>query len=129
MYSLLLNPSSGFCMIHDLGLLVNNGLFDLDGVQKFANCLMAYHVYCGHHSLYEVMEIYNRQLDYIAWEAYERRMQLSMQNIFSKVNNHLPYFDNDYAMERRLPYGHVAKYETFLHTSYAIKCLYSLQTI
>lgn len=112
-----------FCMILDLGLLVNNRLFDLDGMQKFANCLMAYHVYCGHHSFYEVMEIYNRQLDYIAWEAYEGRMHLPVQNIFSAANNDLPYFKNDQAAERCLPYGHVAKYETFIHASYANKVL------
>lgn len=114
-----------FCMIHDLGLFINNDLFDLDGVQKFANCLMAYHVYCGHHSFYEVMEIYNRQLDYIAWEACSGRVQLSMQNIFSDADNDIPYFDNEHAVERSLPYGHVAKYETFLHASYANKVLIS----
>lgn len=108
-----------FCMIHDLGLFLESGRFDLESAQIFANCFMAYHVYCGHHSLYEVMEIYNRQLDYIALEAQAGHVALSIPDLFTNSESDVRYFDDKNVVERRLPYGHIGEYRGFLHANYA----------
>jgi hypothetical protein len=94
--------------------LKDNGLFDLDKAQIFANCLMAYFVYCGHHSVLEIMEIWNRQLDFL---AIERPEQLTAGIIPSEATT-LPYVDEFEAVERKLPYAVVGNYSNFLHPMY-----------
>ena len=95
--------------------LKTDGLFDLDKAQIFANCLMAYLVYCGHHSVLEIMEIWNRQLDFV---AIERPEQLPIGIIPSETTT-LPYMDETNAVERKLPYAVVGNYSNFLHPMYA----------
>ncbi len=95
--------------------LKNNGLFDLDKAQIFSNCLMAYLVYCGHHSVLEIMEIWNRQLDFM---AIERPEQLAVGIIPSEATT-LPYVNEISAVERKLPYAVVGNYSNFLHPMYA----------
>ncbi|KTD63970.1 hypothetical protein Lspi_1489 [Legionella spiritensis] len=95
--------------------LKTNGLFDLDKAQIFANCLMAYLVYCGHHSVLEIMEIWNRQLDFV---AIERPEQLRVGIIPSEATT-LPYMEETGAVERKLPYAVVGNYSKFLHPMYA----------
>ena len=95
--------------------LKDNGLFDLDKAQIFANCLMAYLVYCGHHSVLEIMEIWNRQLDFL---VIERPEQLPIGIIPSEATT-LPYVDEINAVERKLPYAVVGNYSNFLHPMYA----------
>lgn len=95
--------------------LKSNGLFDLDKAQIFANCLMAYLVYCGHHSALEIMEIWDRQLDFL---VIERPEQLAIGIIPSEVTT-LPYIEEANAVERKLPYAVVGNYSNFLHPSYA----------
>lgn len=104
--------------------LQENGLFDLEKAQIFANCLMAYLVYCGHHSVLEIMEIWNRQLDFV---AIERPEQLSIGIIPSEATT-LPYIDETDAVERKLPYAIVGNYSNFLHPMYADEVIQRTKT-
>ena len=88
--------------------------FDLKKVQIYANCLMGYYVFCGHHSVVEVMEVWNRVLDYVAIYHPE---QLPSE-IFPKTPSEQPY-GNQITVEELLPYGHVGNYKHFLHKDYA----------
>lgn len=96
-----------------------DGLFDLDKAQIFANCLMAYLVYCGHHSVLEIMEIWNRQLDFV---AIERSEQLPIGIISSEATT-MPYMEQTDVVERKLPYAVVGNYSTFLHSMYATEVI------
>ena len=107
--------AKNFMMLHGMELFKqSNGLFDLRKAQIFANCFMAYLVYCGHHSFLEVIEIWNRQLDYLAIEKPE---QLA-KNILPSVPSAIPYMNDLDAIERKLPYTHIGNYSSFLHSSY-----------
>lgn len=101
--------------------LTNDGLFDLDKAQIFANCLMAYLVYCGHHSVFEIMEIWNRQLDFIAIE----RPEQFTTGIIPGEPTTAPYMDEPNAVERKLPYARIGNYSNFLHASYVNQILAS----
>jgi hypothetical protein len=121
---LIASPSNAtaksLIMAQGMGLfLKGDGLFDLDKAQIFANCLMAYLVYCGHHSVLEIMEIWNRQLDFL---AIERPEQIVAGMIPSEATT-LPYIDEMDAVERKLPYAVVGQYTSFLHPSYADKVI------
>ncbi len=121
---LIASPSNSaaknFIMAHGLGLFrQENGLFDMNKAQIFANCLMAYLVYCGHHSFLEVVEIWNRQLDFLVIEKPE---QLPPGTI-PGIPTILPYMDEPEAVERKLPYARVGKYSSFLHPLYADKVI------
>lgn len=117
---LIASPSNAtaksLIMAQGLKLFVNDqGTFDFDSAQIFANCLMAYLVYCGHHSALEVMEIWNRQLDFVAIEHPE---QLPSGIIPSSPTTG-SYFQELEAVERKLPYAHVGNYSNFLNHMYA----------
>jgi hypothetical protein len=117
---LIASPSNAtaksLIMAHGMGLfLKQQELFDLDKAQIFANCLMAYLVYCGHHSVFEIMEIWNRLLDFLAIEHPE---QLPSGIIPSEATT-LPYMHETNAVERKLPYAVVGNYSNFLHPMYA----------
>jgi hypothetical protein len=90
------------------------GAFDLENAQIFANCLMGYFVFCGHHSFLEVMEVWNRLLDYVAIYHPE---QLPV-GTFPIVPSEQPYMNNP-SVERSLPYGRIGDYRHFLHPGYA----------
>ena len=116
---LIASPSNAtaksLIMAQGMDLFLNpDGLFDLDKAQIFANCLMAYLVYCGHHSVLEIMEIWNRQLDFV---AIERPDQLPI-GIISGEATMMPYMEETDAVERKLPYAVVGNYSNFLHPMY-----------
>lgn len=117
---LIASPSNAaaksFIMGHGIGLFTQaNGLFDFDKAQVFANCLMAYLVYCGHHSFLEVAEIWNRQLDFL---AINRSAHLPV-GIIPVIPTTLPYFLEEKAVEKKLPYGKVGDYSSFFLKAYA----------
>lgn len=122
---LLASPSNAaaktFMMANGIGLFLKqeNGLFDFDKAQIFANCVMAYLVYCGHHSFLEVAEIWNRQLDYVGIEKPE---QLPT-GIIPTVATVEPYFNYQDAVERKLPYAVIGEYSRFLHPLYTDKVM------
>ena len=97
--------------------------FDLEKAQIYANCLMSYYVFCGHHSFLEVMEVWNRVLDYVAIYHPE---QLPAE-IFPKMPSEQPYI-NQIKIEDRLPYGHVGNYKHFLNVNYADTILKSAES-
>lgn len=106
-----------FMMAHGLNLFLDGDeKFNLDTAQMFANCVMAYLVYCGHHSCVEVMEVWNRALDYLAIEHPE---QLPDMLSISNDNSFTAYMEEESAIERKLPYVRVGSHESFLHESYA----------
>lgn len=121
---LIASPSNAtaksLIMAQGMNLFVkNDGLFDLDKAQIFANCLMAYLVYCGHHSVLEIMEIWNRQLDFL---VIERSEQLPLGMIPSEAST-LPYVEDTDIVERKLPYAVVGNYSNFLNPMYASKVI------
>jgi hypothetical protein len=83
--------------------------FDLEKAQLYANCLMGYYVFCGHHSFLEVMEIWNRLLDYVA--------------IYHPEQLPAGIFPD----EQSLPYGRIGDYRYFLHVDYADRLLKTAQ--
>ena len=91
-----------------------NQRFDLDKAQIFSDCFMAFYVRCGHHSLSEVAEVYNRLLDYVAIEL-PSQLPSSMQvsNCYDKS-----YMLDPDVMERKLPYYVYGDYASFFHLSY-----------
>lgn len=93
--------------------------FDIDKAQLFANCLMGYFVYCGHHSVVEVMEIWNRYLDDL---VLRHREQLSSV-LSPSTPSTTAYFDDPEAVERKLPYGKIGDHASFLHPSCATAVL------
>ena len=108
--------AKNFMMAHGMELFKQeDGLFNFKSAQIFANCFMAYLVYCGHHSFLEVIEIWNRQLDYLVIEKPE---QLS-KNLTHMEHSDKPYMEEEAALERKLPYAIIGDYESFLHSSYA----------
>ena len=115
---LIASPSNAaakvFMMSQGMGLFLRNGQFDLEKAQIFANCVMAYLVYSGHHSFIEVAEIWNRQLDFLAIEHPE---QLPADIILSQSID-MPYMENTDIPERKLPYALVGDYSRFLHPDY-----------
>lgn len=90
-------------------------LFVLAKAQIFANCIMAYLVYCGHHSFLEVAEIWNRQLDFL---LIEKPKQLPTDTT-TPGSTKLPYMNDPNVVEKKLPYAKIGDYASFLHTSYA----------
>lgn len=116
---LIASPSNAaaknFMMSQGMGLfLQDGGQFNLDKAQIFANCVMAYLVYSGHHSFLEVTEIWNRQLDFV---AIERPEQLPVGSIPSEPTV-VRYMEAADAPERKLPYAIVGNYSNFLHPRY-----------
>lgn len=101
-------------MSQGMGLFLQGGQFNLDDAQIFANCIMAYLVYSGHHSFLEVAEIWNRQLDFVAIEHPE---QLPAGIIPSEPTD-IRYIEDADAPERKLPYAIAGNYSHFLHASY-----------
>jgi len=89
--------------------------FDVDKAQIFANCLMGYFVYCGHHSVVEVMEIWNRYLD----DVVLRHPEQLPSTLFPNTPSTIAYFDDPEAVERKLPYGKIGDHTSFLHPSCA----------
>ncbi|MFY7698397.1 MAG: hypothetical protein ACOVQX_06285 [Legionella sp.] len=115
---LIASPSNAtakvFTMSQGMGLFLQGGQFNLDKAQIFANCVMAYLVYSGHHSFLEVAEIWNRQLDFV---AIEHPKQLPSGVIPSQPTEKR-YIDDVNVPERKLPYALVGNYSSFLHPSY-----------
>lgn len=97
-----------------MGLFLQESQFDLDKSQIFANCVMAYLVYSGHHSFLEVAEIWNRQLDFVAIEHPE---QLPSGVIPNEPTDER-YMEDADVPERKLPYAVAGNYSNFLHPSY-----------
>ncbi|GEM_PF-3735319 len=87
--------------------------FDLDKAQIVANCLMGYFVFCGHHSFLEVIEIWNRLLDYMAIYHADKLPK----HIFTANSSHKLYIEAP-LVERALPYARIGDYRSFLHTQY-----------
>lgn len=96
-----------------------NNAFDLNKAQIYANCLMGYYVFCGHHSFLEVMEIWNRVLDYVA--IYHPEQLPS--DIFHKKSFDDKPDTNCPLIEELLPYGRIGDYQHFLHADYADRIL------
>lgn len=120
---LIASPSNAtakvFMMSQGMRLFLQYGQFNLDKAQIFANCVMAYLVYSGHHSFLEVAEIWNRQLDFVAIEHPE---QLPGGVIPSEPTDAL-YMEDADVPERKLPYAVVGNYSHFLHSSYRDKVI------
>lgn len=111
------SAAKAFMMAHGLNLFLDDEQrFNLDKAQMFANCVMAYLVYCGHHSCIEVMEMWNRALDYLVIEhpEYIPEPLRLVEGIPS-----IPYMEDEAAIERKLPYAKIGLNESFLHKSYA----------
>src|SRR3990167_3833037 len=120
------SAAKAFMMAHGLNLFLKEGqLFDLDKAQIFANCVMAYLVYCGHHSCLEVIEIWNRTLDYLAIEHPEQLKMASTDQVASPV----PYFESEDAVEKNLPYAKIGSYSSFLHPGYANTVMQRMETL
>jgi hypothetical protein len=84
----------------------NNERVDLETAQIFANCIMSFYVWGGHHSFTEVGEIYNRWLDYNV---------LKDPSFF----NDLDGTNDKFYLEKKLPYYVFGDYSSFLHRDYA----------
>lgn len=110
-----------------------NEKFDLDKGLVIANCLMAYFVSSGHHSVLEIREIWNRTLDYLGIKDLENNAQglarrlpddiIKSSGIWCGFHNPSSQYINDPNMaEKRLPYGTIGKntedYLSFLHPQY-----------
>jgi len=89
-----------------------DGNFDFDKAQLLTNCLMGYFVYCGHHSVTEVMEVWNRLVDYI---AIKQPQQISITTD-SKEKLSALYIKEALA-EQKLPYGKIGDCYSILHKS------------
>lgn len=115
---LIASPSNAtakvLMMSQGLELFLEDARFNLDKAQIFANCVMAYLVYSGHHSFLEVAEIWNRQLDFIAIEY----PQYLCNEIIPNQPNNSPYIEDLNIPERKLPYAIVGNYSQFLHANY-----------
>jgi hypothetical protein len=115
---LIAGPSNAaaktFIMAQSMDLFLEDSQFNLDKAQIFANCVMAYLVYSGHHSFLEVAEIWNRQLDFL---AIERPEQLPAA-IIPSVPTDIPYIEDPEAPEKKLPYATVGNYSHFLYFRY-----------
>lgn len=114
--SVSFSASRSLIMLLHLGVFnqTNGGMFDLEKAQIYANCLMGYYIYCGHHSFVEVMEVWNRVLDYVAIYLPE---QLPPE-IFPEKPSEQPYI-SQMSIEEQLPYGHIGNYRHFLNKNYA----------
>lgn len=125
---LIASPSNAtakaFMMSQGMGLFLQNAQFNLDKAQVFANCVMAYLVYSGHHSFLEVAEIWNRQLDFVAIEHPE---QLPGGTIPSEPMD-VRYIEDTDAPERKLPYAVVGNYSHFIHSSYRDKVMARMES-
>jgi hypothetical protein len=125
---LIASPSNAsakvFMMSQGMGLFLEDDQFNLDKAQIFANCVMAYLVYCGHHSFLEVAEIWNRQLDFVAIEL---QKQLPA-GTFPQNPQNVRYIDDAQAPEKKLPYAVVGNYSQFLHSSYRDVVIASMNT-
>lgn len=115
---LIASPSNSaaktLMMSQGMGLFLQDGQFNLDEAQIFANCVMAYLVYSGHHSFLEVTEIWNRQLDFVAIEYPEQLPD----GIIPSVPTDVPYMENADVPEKKLPYAVIGNYSQFIHSSY-----------
>lgn len=83
--------------------------FDFDKAQIAANCMMAFLVHAGHHSITEVAEVYNRLLDYIAIT------QLDKNGPDEKI------------VEEKMPYYHIGNYHSFFQKTFADEIISSAQ--
>ena len=112
-------------MAHGLELFKQeNGLFNIKKAQMFANCLMAYLVYCGHHSFLEVVEIWNRQLDFLVIEKHEQLPK----SVIPETPAQLKYIDDPKVIERQLPYGIIGDYASFLHPDYVDEVMQTMKS-
>lgn len=110
-----------FCMICDLGLLVTDGIVNLEEAQILFNCFMSYYVLCGHHSFFETHEIYMRFIDLLAINSQNDDAFVSI--LLTITQSTLPYFMDLDVPERKLPYGEVGNYQSCLHPSYATEVM------
>ena len=115
---LIAGPSNAaakvFIMAQSMGLFLRKDeseqlQLDLGGMQIFANCVMAYLVFCGHHSFLEVIETWNRLLDFLLIEHPE----LFPRSIFPEK----PETAAVGAVEEKL-HAKIGNYSEFLHFSY-----------
>lgn len=115
---LIASPSNAaaktFMMSQGMGLFLQDGQFNLEKAQIFANCVMAYLVYSGHHSFLEVTEIWNRQLDFVAIEYPEQLPD----GIIPSMPTEVPYMETADVPEKKLPYAVIGNYSQFIHSSY-----------
>lgn len=101
--------------LQDLGAFRNEKYeFDFEIAQIFANIVMTFYVWGGHHSFTEVAEIYNRLLDYI---VIQDPRQLP-KNLISHHPSQKPYMEDDNVPEKLLPYYHIGNYSLILHSSF-----------
>lgn len=116
---LIASPSSSTARLFITLLHLNifdklDGTFDLDKAQIIANCIMAYFVFCGHHSFLEVTEIWNRALDYlIIYQPTKFPAQLYSATYSDDL------YINKPIVERALPYARIDNYKSFFHLCYA----------
>lgn len=115
---LIASPSNSaaktFVMSQGMNLFLEAGQCNLGKAQIFANCVMAYLVYSGHHSFLEVAEIWNRLLDFLVIERLE---QLPRDMISIELTDR-PYSENPDIPEKKLPYAIIGSYSQFLHPNY-----------
>jgi hypothetical protein len=126
---LIASPSNAtakvFIMSQGMELYLQDDLFNLDKAQIFANCVMAYLVYSGHHSFLEVAEIWNRQLDFVATEDPE---QLPRGVIPIEKMHLIPYMEDTDVPKRKLPYAVAGNYSHFNHFSYRITVIVGMES-
>jgi hypothetical protein len=97
--------------LQDVGVFNNpDGTFDFDTAQIISNCLMAFIVHAGHHSISEVAEVSNRLFD-----------RAAIKILDSHSKRLFPYYD-----ETTLPYYRFGDYSSFFHSSYAARVMRSL---
>lgn len=106
-----------FCMVYDLGLLVNDDVVNTDEAQILFNCFMSYYILCGHHSFFETHEMYMRFIDLLAIETQNGNAFMSI--LLTITQSTVPYFIDPNAFERKLPYGEIGNYKSCLHPPYA----------
>lgn len=116
---LIASPSNAaaktLIMVLEMWLFLDhNNKMDLNKAQIFANCVMAYLVYSGHHSFLEVAEIWNRLLDCIAIKLPE----LLPEGTFTQAPTELRYIDAPGIPEKKLPYAVIGEPSSFLSPLY-----------
>ncbi len=79
---------------------------NLNKVQMFGNLMMAYFVYCGHHSFIETTKISDCYLDDLAREYSEQIPPVSAGKKYP---------------EEMLPYSRIGEYRHFLHPTYSAR--------
>lgn len=92
----------------DIDVFTHDGYIDLENIQIFSNCIMAFFIHAGHHSFLEVAEIYNRAID---WVVIEQSDAIQRSLLEKMIDN------NGYA-ERHLPYFKYGDYSSFIHVEF-----------